>query len=42
MKQQNLKKLIIKIFTKHSLSRKDSEICAEALLNAELVGAYGH
>ncbi len=42
MKQQNLKKLISKIFIKHNLSKNHSKICAEAILNAELVGAYGH
>ncbi|MDA9669214.1 Ldh family oxidoreductase [bacterium] len=42
MKHQQLKKLIIKIFTNHGLSKNHSIISAEALINAELVGAYGH
>ena len=42
MKHQQLKKLIIKIFTHHGLSKNHSIISAEALINAELVGAYGH
>ena len=42
MKHQQLKKLIIKIFTNHGLSKNHSIISAEDLINAELVGAYGH
>ena len=42
MKHQQLKKIIIKIFTNHGLNIKHSNISADALLNAELVGAYGH
>ncbi len=42
MKKNNLKKLIIKIFVKHKLSKKHAIICAEALVNAELVGAPSH
>ena len=42
MKHQQLKKLIIKIFCHQGLSKEHSEISADALLNAELVGAYGH
>ena len=42
MKKNELKKLISKIFIKHKLSKNHAIICAEALVNAELVGAYGH
>jgi LDH2 family malate/lactate/ureidoglycolate dehydrogenase len=37
-----LKKEIIKIFQKYGLSKNHSLISADALINAELVGAYGH
>jgi len=37
-----LKKEIIKIFQKHGLSKEHALISANALINAELVGAYGH
>ena len=42
MKTQILKKKIIKIFHKYGLSKDHSSISADALINAELVGAYGH
>ena len=42
MKIQELKKTIIKIFRKHNLNLLHSKICSEAIINAELVGAYGH
>ena len=42
MKHQQLKKLIIKIFTYYGLSKQHAKISADALINAELVGAYGH
>ena len=42
MKHQQLKKLIKKIFTNYGLSQQHSKISANALINAELVGAYGH
>jgi len=42
MKKNKLKKLITKIFINHKLSRKDASICAEALVNAEIVGAPSH
>ena len=42
MEKNKLKKLIIKIFINHKLSRKDASICAEALVNAEIVGASSH
>ena len=42
MKKNELKKLITKIFIKHKLSKNHANICAEALVNAELVGAPSH
>ena len=42
MKTPILKKQIIKIFQKYGLSKEHSLISANALINAELVGAYGH
>jgi L-2-hydroxycarboxylate dehydrogenase (NAD+) len=42
MKKNELKKLISKIFIKHKLSKNHANICAEALVNAELVGAPSH
>ena len=42
MKIKKLKPLLIKIFKKHGLSIEYAEISANALINAELVGAYGH
>tara|TARA_Y100000591_G_scaffold175850_1_gene151902 strand:+ start:4889 stop:5896 length:1008 start_codon:yes stop_codon:yes gene_type:complete len=42
MKIIDVKKLIIKTFRKFNLSEKHSNICADALINAELVGAHSH
>ena len=42
MEISKLKKIVSLIFRKHGLSKKDSEISTDALINAELVGAYGH
>ena len=42
MKASELKNNIISIFLKHNLSKDHANISAEALINAELVGAYGH
>ena len=42
MKTPILKKQIIKIFQKFGLSKNHAVISANALINAELVGAYGH
>ncbi|MDC1280219.1 Ldh family oxidoreductase [Pelagibacteraceae bacterium] len=42
MKTPILKKVIVKIFQKFGLSKDHSSISADALINAELVGAYGH
>ena len=42
MKKNELKKIIVKIFIKHKLNKLHAKICAEALINAELVGAPSH
>ena len=42
MKQSLLKKEIINIFKKYGLNNDHATISANALINAELVGAYGH
>ena len=42
MKTPLLKKKIVKIFQKYGLSKDHALISANALINAELVGAYGH
>ena len=42
MKTPILKKEVIKIFQKYGLSKDHALISANALINAELVGAYGH
>ena len=42
LKTQNLKKEVVRIFKKHGLSTDHAIISANALINAELVGAYGH
>jgi len=42
VKTNILKKEIVKIFQKYGLSKDHSLISADALINAELVGAYGH
>ena len=42
MKVRNCKNLIILILKKFGLSKNHSSISADALVNAELVGAYGH
>jgi len=42
VKTSILKKDIIKIFQKFGLSKDHASISANALINAELVGAYGH
>ena len=42
MKKIKLKNLISQIFIKHGFSKSHANISAEALINAELVGAYGH
>ena len=42
LKTENLKKEVIKIFKNYGLSNPHAVIAANALINAELVGAYGH
>ena len=42
MKLQQLKKVVKKIFINHGLSNNHALISTNALINAELVGAYGH
>ena len=42
MKTKILKNIIKDIFIKHKLNNKSATICAEALINAELVGAPSH
>ena len=42
MNKKELKNLIIKIFRKFKLSRRHSIICANAIIDAELVGAPSH
>ena len=42
MKKSELKKLVSSIFRRHGLSKFDSDLSSNALINAELVGAYGH
>ena len=42
MNQHILKKIITKIFKNHKLSGAHALICANALINAELVGAPTH
>ncbi len=42
MKHQQLKKIVKDIFIKRGMSNAHAQISADALINAELVGAYGH
>tara|TARA_B100000427_G_scaffold51274_1_gene39240 strand:- start:681 stop:1682 length:1002 start_codon:yes stop_codon:yes gene_type:complete len=42
LKVKTLNKILNKIFKKHKLSHKDSLICSNAIINAELVGAHSH
>ena len=42
MKKTKLNKIIKKIFLNHGLSNNHASISSNALINAELVGAYGH
>ena len=42
IKNKKLYLIIIKILKKHQLSLKHSKICADAIINAELVGAHSH
>ncbi len=42
MKKEKLYKQVKKIFINHNLINKHASISSKALINAELVGAYGH
>lgn len=42
MNTKTLKNIILKILIKNKLSKNHALICVDALINAELVGAYGH
>ena len=42
MKRIKLNKIIKKIFIDHGLNNNHASICANALINAELVGAPSH
>ena len=42
MKKSILRTKVIQILKKHKLSKKHSEICADYLIKAELVGAKSH
>ena len=42
MKVSKLKSLLVKIFKKKGLNHVDALISTKALINAEMVGAYGH
>ena len=42
MKKIKLKNLIKKIFINHKLNKNHASICADAIINAELVGAPSH
>ena len=42
MNKYNLETILIKIFKKFGLKEDHAKISSDALINAELVGAYGH
>tara|TARA_B100001057_G_scaffold295934_1_gene296040 strand:+ start:2141 stop:3145 length:1005 start_codon:yes stop_codon:yes gene_type:complete len=42
MNKNNLETILIKIFKKFGLKKDHAKISSDALINAELVGAYGH
>ena len=42
MKPSKIKSIVKEIFITHKLSSNHAKICADALINAEQVGAYGH
>ena len=42
MNKNNLETILIKIFKKFGLKNDHAKISSKALINAELVGAYGH
>ena len=42
MRVTQLKSIIKKIFIKHKLSNEHANVCTNAIINAELVGASSH
>ena len=42
MKRNLLHNRLLKIFNKYGINKNHAKICADALINAELVGSYGH
>ena len=42
MKPNKIKSIVKERFIKHKVSSEHAKICADALINAEQVGAYGH
>ena len=42
IKNKKIYNLVFRILKKYKLNSKDAKICTDALINAELVGAYGH
>ena len=42
MNKNELNRIVKLVFLKHGLSKNHSKISTDALINAELVGAYGH
>ncbi len=42
MNKNNLETILVKIFKKFGLKKDHAKISSDALINAELVGAYGH
>ena len=42
MKRNLLHNKLLKIFNKYGINKNHAKICADALINAELVGSYGH
>ena len=42
MNKVELNKIVNRIFSNHGLSKSHAKISTDALINAELVGAYGH
>jgi len=42
IKNNKIHSIVKNIFTKHKLNSKHAKICADAIINAELVGAHSH
>ena len=42
IKNKKIHLVVKKIFSKHKLSNNHAKICADAIINAELVGAHSH